>query len=66
MDQSSVELVAKFCKAGYVQIGSSANSEVNEEGTPQSLLISPILCNIYLHAFDMFVTQMIFCLAMLD
>jgi retron-type reverse transcriptase len=57
MDQSSVELVAKLCKSGFVQIGSFANPEVNEERTPQGLLISPILCNIYLHVFDTFVVE---------
>ena len=57
MDQSSIELVAKLCKAGYVQIGSLTNPEVNDEGTPKGSLISPILCNIYLHAFDTFVAE---------
>jgi retron-type reverse transcriptase len=57
IDQSSIELVAKLCKAGYVQIGSFANPEVNEERAPQGSLISPILCNIYLHAFDTFVAK---------
>lgn len=57
MDQSSIELVGKFCKVGFAQIGVLANSEIKNEGIPQGLLISPILCNIYLHTFDKFVVE---------
>jgi len=57
MDQSSVELVGKLCKAGFVQIGFLLNLEINNEETFQGSLISPILCNIYLHAFDKFVAE---------
>lgn len=34
MDQSPIEPMAKFCKAGYVQTGSLADPEINNEGTP--------------------------------
>lgn len=57
MDQPTVELVGKLCKAGYVEIGTIVDPSSTVEGTPQGSLISPILCNIYLHAFDMFLAE---------
>jgi group II intron reverse transcriptase/maturase len=57
MDQSSVELIGKLCKAGYVEIGNLGDPAKVSEGTPQGSLISPLLCNIYLHDFDEFVVK---------
>jgi len=57
MDQSSVELVGKLCKAGYVEFGYLGDPFLASEGIPQGSLISPLLCNIYLHSFDEFVVK---------
>lgn len=57
MDQPTVELVRKLCKAGYAEVGTLADPTSTVEGTPQGSLISPILCNIYLHALDKFIAE---------
>jgi group II intron reverse transcriptase/maturase len=55
-DQATVELIRKLLKAGYVDIHNfSGSSEQTDIGTPQGSLISPILCNLYLHELDIFV-----------
>ena len=52
-DQSTIELIRKLLKVGYVDVHNlSERSGYNAEGTPQGSLISPILCNIYLHELD--------------
>lgn len=50
-DGRFIELIRRFLKAGYMEF-----SEVHRtlSGTPQGGIISPILSNIYLHEFDIF------------
>jgi len=55
-DQPTIELVRKFCKAGYVEKTSSAFNP-SFEGLPQGGIISPILCNLYMHALDIFISE---------
>jgi retron-type reverse transcriptase len=43
-------------KAGYVEEGVKRDSIL---GVPQGSVISPILSNIYLHEFDMFINKLI-------
>jgi retron-type reverse transcriptase len=57
MDQSSVELVGKFCGFGYLR-----ESFQTFEQTLQRSFISPLLCNIYLHGFDKFVRTNLVCM----
>lgn len=57
MDQPSVELIGKLCKAGYVEFGYLGDPSQTSERVPQGSLISPLLCNIYLHSFDEFVVK---------
>jgi group II intron reverse transcriptase/maturase len=67
-DQASIELVRKLLKAGYVDIHNLnsrsphlackvGQKEYSTEGIPQGSLISPLLCNLYLHELDSFVEQ---------
>lgn len=56
VDQPTLELIIKLMNCGYVDIFSH-NSINDTPGTPHGSLISPILCNIYMHILDMFVHE---------
>jgi group II intron reverse transcriptase/maturase len=57
-DQSTIELIRKLLKVGYVDLHNLADrSEYSQEGTPQGSLISPILCNVILHELDHFIVS---------
>lgn len=51
-DERFLNLVRKALKAGYLEFGTFKNTIV---GTPQGSVVSPILANIYLDAFDKFI-----------
>ncbi len=55
-DQQFMDLYWKLVKAGYVEEGVKRDSLL---GVPQGGLISPILSNIYLHEFDIFMENLI-------
>lgn len=54
VDGSVLELLEKFLKAGIMEGGSF---HLNETGTPQGGVISPLLANIYLHPLDKVMTE---------
>lgn len=58
VDQATCELIRKMLKAGYVNtINLTDKSEDEGVGTPQGSLISPLLCNLFLHDLDKYVTE---------
>jgi len=62
MDQSTIELMRKMIRAGYVDVkGLNYRTLIQEgyEGVPQGSILSPILCNIYFDDFDNFVENML-------
>lgn len=55
-DQRFLDLIWKALRVGYMEGKTSSNSIL---GTPQGSVISPILANIYLHEFDVWVSRFI-------
>jgi len=55
-DQEFIDLTRKLLKVGYIDIHNLTNRERYKlEGIPQASIISPLMCNIYLHELDEFV-----------
>lgn len=53
-------LLLRFLKAGYIDFSNLINSRLNsDEGVPQGALLSPLLCNILLHKFDLDILKII-------
>jgi group II intron reverse transcriptase/maturase len=55
-DERFINLIRKALTAGYYEFKTPVDSVV---GTPQGSIVSPILCNIFLHELDEFVAGLI-------
>jgi retron-type reverse transcriptase len=57
-DYWTCNLVNRLLKKGYVHFGNLCDSQlVLKIGTPQGSIISPLICNIFLHELDCFVER---------
>jgi len=51
--EKTLKLIFSGLKAGYVEFGKL--HEASDVGTPQGSILSPLLCNIYLHQLDEYI-----------
>lgn len=53
----TLALIKSGLKAGYIKMGDIVVNE--SQGTPQGSVVSPLLCNVFLHELDTFVDNLI-------
>jgi len=53
----TLALIKSGLKAGYIKMGDIVVNE--SQGIPQGSVVSPLLCNIFLHELDTFVDDLI-------
>lgn len=58
-NQRFMDLYWKLVKAGYVETGVSDKKQPSNIDVPQGGVLSPLLSNIYLHEFDLFIENII-------
>lgn len=54
--EKTLKLIESGLKAGFVEFGELHNNL--STGTPQGSILSPLLCNIFLHKLDIFIEQL--------
>lgn len=54
--EKTLALISRALKAGTIELGGIVQKTL--EGTPQGSVLSPLLCNIFMHEFDIFMKNL--------